>query len=125
VTLRLAAVTLVLAAVLADGAGQHPLAYYALVAAVPVSAVAALFALGAVLDGSAADSLHRAALVVWALALPLLLLTTAVRAPLLGDGPPPRVGVTALVAVLALLVLQATLAGLSALSMQQPALERQ
>ena len=121
--LRLAAVTLVLAALLADGAGEYALAYYALVAAVPVAAMAALFRLGAVLDGSAAEPLDRVSLALAALGLPLLLLTTALRAPLVGEGPPPRLGVTVLVPCLAVLVMQAALTGASALVVQQPALE--
>ena len=121
--LLLAAVALVLAAVLADGAGEHGLAYYALVAAVPVAAIAALHGLGAVLDGSAAEPLDRAAVALSALGLPLLLLATAIRAPLVGDGAPPRLGVTVLVPCLAVLVLQAVLAGASSLVVQQPALE--
>lgn len=124
-TLRLAVVTLVLGAALADAAGQHPLAYYALVAAVPAAAVAALFALGDVLDGSATEPLDRAALALSTLALPLLLLTTAVRAPVVGAAAPPRIGITALVACLAVLLLQAALAAAAALVVQQPALERE
>ena len=123
-TLRLAAITLVLVAVLADGAGLHSLAYYALVAAVPVAAIAALYALGAVLDGSAAEPLDRLSLALWALGLPLLLLATAVRAPLVGEGPPPRLGVTVLVPCLAVLVLQAALSAAAAIAtIQQPAFE--
>jgi hypothetical protein len=123
VRLRLAAITLVLAAFLADGAGEYGLAYYVLVAAVPVAALAALHGLGAVLDGSAAEPLDRLSIALSAFGLPLLLLATAVRAPLVGDGPPPRLGVTALVPCLAVLVVQAVLAGASALAVQQPALE--
>ncbi len=58
-TTRLASVCLVLGAALADAAGEHSLAYYALVAAVPVVALAALSGLGDVLDGSAASSHDR------------------------------------------------------------------
>ena len=108
---RLIAVALVLAAALADGAGQYALAYYALVAAVPVAAVAALFSLGGILDGTAADALDRAAAVLFALALPTLLLATAVRAPLAGDGAPPTLGISALAACLVLFALQAVLSG--------------
>ena len=117
------AITLVLGAVAADAAGLHPLAYYALVVAVPVVAAAALQALGAVLDGSAAEPLDRLSVALSTFALPLLLLATAIRAPLVGDGPPPRLGVTALVAGLVVLLLQAALAGASALAVQRPALE--
>ncbi len=121
---RLLAVALVLVAALADGAGQYALAYYALVAAVPVAAVAALLGLGAILDGSGAEPLDRGAAVLSALALPMLLLATAIRAPLVGDGAPPRLGATALVACLCLFALQAALAGAAGLSAgQRPVLE--
>ena len=42
-----------------------------------------------------------------AIALPFVLLGTAVRAPLLADGPPPVVGITAVVAALAIFAVQA------------------
>ena len=106
-TLRLASVSLVLGAALADAAGHHALAYYALVTAVPVVAVAALSALGDVLDGSAADPHDRGVAMLSALALPFVLLGTAVRAPLLSEGPPPAIGVSAVVIALALFAVQA------------------
>ena len=106
-TMRLASVALVLGAAIADAAGQHGVAYYALVAAVPAVALAALWALGDVLDGSAALPQDRAAAVLTALALPFVLLGTAVRAPLLEEGPPPAIGVTAVVVALALFAAQA------------------
>lgn len=109
-SLRLAALALVLAAVGADASGEHALAYYALVAAVPVAAVAALVALGAVLDGSAAEPADRASAVLSALLLPFLLLATAVRAPLLVEGPPPAVAVGAVVSCLGILALQGLVA---------------
>lgn len=107
---RLATVALVLAAALADTAGAHTLAYYALVAAVPLGAVAALLALGAILDRSAAEPLDRGLAALSALALPFLLLGTAVRAPLLAGGPAPAIGVTCIVVCLALFAVQALLA---------------
>lgn len=109
-TLRLSSVLLVLGAALADAAGLHALAYYALVAAVPVVALAALNALGDVLDGSAASPHDRGVAALSALALPFVLLGTAVRAPLLSDGPPPAIGVTAVVAALAIFAAQALVA---------------
>ena len=109
-TTRLASVSLVLAAALADAAGQHSLAYYALVAAVPVVALAALGGLGDVLDGSAAAPHDRGIALLSAFALPFVLLGTAVRAPLVVDGPPPAIGVTAVVVTLALFAIQALLA---------------
>ena len=106
-TMRLASISLVLGAALADAAGQHSLAYYALVAAVPVVALAALSGLGDVLDGSAAAPHDRGIALLSAIALPFVLLGTAVRAPLLTEGPPPVVGVTAVVATLAIFAVQA------------------
>ena len=106
-TLRLASISLVLGAALADAAGEHSLAYYALVTAVPVVAVAALSALGDVLDGSAPEPHDRGIAVLSALALPFVLLGTAVRAPLLAEGPPPAMGVTAVVIALAIFAVQA------------------
>ena len=109
-TTRLASVALVLGAALADAAGQHSLAYYSLVAAVPMVALAALNGLGDVLDGSAAQPHDRGIAVLSAVALPFVLLGTAVRAPLLEDGPPPVVGVTAVVGALAIFAIQALVA---------------
>jgi hypothetical protein len=109
-TLRFASVLLVLGAALADAAGQHTLAYYALVAAVPVVALAALSGLGDVLDGSRAQPHDRGIAVLSAIALPFVLLGTAVRAPLLADGPPPVIGITAVVAALAIFAAQAVVA---------------
>jgi hypothetical protein len=106
-TLRLASVGLVLGAALADVSGHHAIAYYFLVAAVPVVAVAALSGLGDVLDGSAAEPHDRGIAMLSALALPFVLLGTAVRAPLLAEGPPPAIGVTAVVVTLAIFALQA------------------
>ena len=109
-TMRLASVALVLIGAIADAAGEHAFAYYALVGAVPVVALAALWALGDVLDGTAALAADRAAAVLTALALPFVLLGTAVRAPLLDEGPPPAIGVTAVVIALALFAAQALVA---------------
>lgn len=106
-TLRLASVGLVLGAALADASGHHALAYYALVTAVPVVAVAALSGLGDVLDGSAAEPHNRGIAMLSALALPFVLLGTAVRAPLLSEGPPPAIGVTAVILALVVFAAQA------------------
>lgn len=105
--LRLASVGLVLGAALADAGGEHSLAYYALVTAVPVVAVTALSGLGDVLDGSAAEPRDRCIALLSAFALPLVLLGTAVRAPLLSEGPPPAIGVTAVVLALVIFAVQA------------------
>ncbi len=111
---RAASVCLVLGAALADAAGEHSLAYWALVAAVPVVAIAALAGLGEVLDGSAAAPHDRGIALLSAFALPFVLLAAAVRAPLLADGPPPAVGVTAVVGALAIFAAQALVAASAA-----------
>jgi hypothetical protein len=111
---RLASVALVVAAAVADAAGQHALAYYALVAAVPVVALAGLAALGDVLDGTAAAPHDRLVALLSALALPFVLLAAAVRAPLLGDGAPPAIGITAVVCTLAIFATQAFVAASAA-----------
>ena len=118
-TTRLASVCLVLSAALADAAGQHSLAYYALVAAVPVVALAALSGLGDVLDGSAAAPHDRGIAVLSAAALPFVLLGTAVRAPLLEGGPPPVIAITAVVAALAIFAVQALVAASAAAPRQR------
>ena len=106
---RLASVTLVVGAALADAAGHHSLAYYALVVAVPVVAVAALSALGDVLDGTAATPHDRTLALLTGIVLAFVLLAAAVRAPVVSDGPPPAIAVTAVVAALALFAVQALL----------------
>src|ERR687891_429183 len=82
---RVATAALVVAAGAADAAGLHESAYYLLVAAVPAAAIAALTALGAVLDRSAAAPTDR----------------------LLAEVPPPAIAITGLVGCLAVLSLQA------------------
>src|SRR5687767_24904 len=109
-SLRLVTVALVLAAVGADASGEHALAYYTLVVCVPAAAVAALGALGAILDRTAAEPADRASAVLSALLLPFLLAAAAVRAPLLTEGPPPTVAVGAVVCCLAIVALQGLVA---------------
>ena len=109
-TTRLASVCLVLGAALADAAGEHSLAYYALVAAVPAVALAALSGLGDVLDGTAAQPHDRGIALLSGAALPFVLLATAVRAPLLESGPPPVIAITAVVGALAIFAVQALVA---------------
>jgi hypothetical protein len=111
---RAASVCLVLGAALLDAAGQHAAAYWALVAAVPVVALAALYGLGDVLDGSAATPHDRGIALLSGIALPFVLLAAAVRAPVLTDGPPPVVGVTAVVGALAIFAAQALVAASAA-----------
>ncbi len=112
--LRALTVGLALGAALADAAGAYELAYYALVVAIPVAAVVALAALGAVLDGSAPEPLDRVLAALSAAAVPFLLLGAAVRAPLLEGRPPPTVGATCVLVCLALFALQALLSATAA-----------
>jgi hypothetical protein len=114
VSTRVGSIVLVLGAALADASGQHELAYWALVAAVPVVALAGLSGLGDVLDGTAASPHDRGIAALSALALPFVLLAAGVRAPLLADGPPPAVGITAVVGALGIFAVQALLAASAA-----------
>jgi hypothetical protein len=89
---------------LADHAGAHTLAFYALLAAVPVVAYAGL---QSVADAQESDAY------AWALVLGLLLVATAARAPAVGDATVPAVARSALLACVAVFCLQA-LAALAA-----------
>jgi hypothetical protein len=100
---RLLPVALVLAAAAADGAGAHGLAFYALLAAVPAAAVAALDAFGESL-AAAGSGLHA---VLWGFVLVLTVIGAAVRAPLLAEGTVPAVGRSAVVACLGIFCFQA------------------
>jgi hypothetical protein len=100
---RLAAVALVLGAALADHAGAHTLAFDALLAAVPVTAVSGLRTVGERLEGSAA----RAETYIWGVVLALLLVATSARAPALGDASVPPVARSALTACVLVFCLQA------------------
>ena len=90
-------------------AGRHSLAYYALVAAVPVVALAALHGLGDVLDGTEGAPHDRGIAVLSAIAARSSCSARS-AAPLLADGPPPVVGITAVVAALAIFAVQALVA---------------
>ena len=115
VRLRLLTAALVAGAVCADAAAAHALAYYLLVAAVPAAAIAALGSLGAIVDRSGAEPVDRAQATLSALVLPFLLAAAAVRAPLVVEGPPPALAVSALVACLAVVALQGLLAAAAAI----------
>ena len=112
---RLASAALVLAAALADHAGSHGLAFYALLTAVPVTAYAGLHAVAERLEGRGRD----AQAYVWAVVLALLLVATASRAPAVGDPRVPALGRSALLACIGVFCLQA-LAALAAELRDQP-----
>ena len=100
---RVLPVGLVVGAAAADGAGAHGLAFYALLAAVPAAAVAALDAFGDWL-AEAGSGLHA---VLWGIVLALTVTGAAVRAPLLAEGTVPALGRSAVVACLGVFCLQA------------------
>lgn len=104
--LRLATVALALGALGADASRAHEVAYYLLVVAVPVGALAALAALGAIVDGTAAEPADRGLAALSAVVLPFLLLAASVRAPLVPDATPPAIALTALLCCLGVFALQ-------------------
>jgi hypothetical protein len=102
---RTMAVLLLLAAIGADTLGAHGAAFYLLLAAVVVTAHAALEAYGRLVElPGSATTLGAARLnaILGLLALSLVLVAAAVHA----DGAVPPVGISAAVASLALLSLQ-------------------
>jgi hypothetical protein len=96
-------VALVLAAAVADGVGAHGLAFYALLAAVPAGAVAALEAFGDSLE-EPRNWMHA---LLWGVVLALTVTGAAVRAPVLAQGTVPALGRSAVVACLAIFCIQA------------------
>ena len=102
------ALVLVVSAIGADAAGAHALAFYLLLAAVVVTAHAALQSYGRLVELPGADRAFGAARLqttLCACALALVLVATAVRAPGLEEGTVPPLGLSALVASFALLAL--------------------
>jgi len=101
----------VLLVALADGAGLHSLAFYALLLAVPAAVAAALTCFGEALEAGPEEGLQA---ILSALALLLVVAGAAARAPYLTQGVLPTSAVSALVATLVVLGVQAA-AGLPAL----------
>jgi hypothetical protein len=100
-------VALVVAAAAADGAGMHGVAFYALLAAVPAVAVAALGVYGEALERGSG----RLQAGLWGAVLVLTVIGAAVRAPALAEGTVPALARSAVVACLAIFCAQA-IAGL-------------
>jgi hypothetical protein len=96
------------AALYADGRGSHGLAFDALLCAIPFAAVAALEAFGAFLDER--QGLMGAQAGLWALALALLVLSSAARSSSTEAHTLPTLGASALAAALAVFALKACLA---------------
>ncbi|HEV8688321.1 MAG TPA: hypothetical protein VGQ84_13655 [Gaiellaceae bacterium] len=106
------AVLLLLAAIVADAAGEHALAFYLVLAGVVTTAHAALEAYGRVVElpgTTPAVGAARLQSALGACALALVLVAAAVRAPAVADGVVPALGLSALVGSLALLVVASAL----------------
>jgi hypothetical protein len=103
---RAVTVGLVIGAAAADGAGAHGLAFYALLLAVPATAIVALEAFGHVFDGAQE---HLPA-VLWTMVLGLVVVGAAVRAPSVTEGAVPSLARSALLACLAVFCVQAAVA---------------
>jgi len=102
---RLLLAALLAATFAADAAGSRPLAFWALVAAVPVAAACALASFGTFLDAED-DAVASLQALLWAPALVLVLAAAAARGPAVAAGELPRLGETALVGCLAVLALK-------------------
>lgn len=88
---------------------MHGVAFYALLAAVPAAAVAALGAYGEAVERGSS----RLPAGLWAVVLALTVVGTAARAPVLAQGSVPALARTAVVACLAIFCAQG-IAGLIA-----------
>ena len=112
--------SLVAAALAADGRGARELAFYLLVTAVPAAAVSALTAFGDLLDRpDAGDALARLHVALGALGLTAVLVAAAVRGQAPEGHAPPALAAPVLSACLALFVGQA-LAALAAATLRHP-----
>lgn len=102
---------LLAAAIGADALDAHELAFYLVLATVVLTAHAALAAYGRLVEltGDAPLGAARLHTSLGVLALALVVVAAAVRAPVLEAGTVPQVGLSALVASLALLIVQAAL----------------
>ena len=103
------ALLVLIAAAAVDRLGAHELAFYLLLAAVVVTAHTALDAYGRLVElPGKAPELPAARLqsVLAFLALVLVVVAAAARAPVVGDGSVPALGLSALVASLGLLATQ-------------------
>jgi hypothetical protein len=110
---RAVPVSLVVAAAIADITSAPRLAFYALVIAVPFAALAALAAYGELVDAAEAGGERRSQRVqalCAGVALTLLVIGTAARAPAVGEGVVPPLATSALVLCLAALLVQAVVA---------------
>lgn len=102
-------VLLVAAAALADLAGVHRLAFYALLAAVPAVAVAGLVCLGEIIDlrrEGLGDTVPSIEGLLWVVALVLILAGEAARGQALTTGTVPTLGASAVFGCLIVFLVQ-------------------
>jgi hypothetical protein len=118
---RLLLAALVASAPVADGAGHHTVAFWALVAAVPFAAACGLASFGVCLD-ERDDPARALQALLWAPALALLLAAAAARGPALATGGVPPLGTTAVAGCLAILALKTALSIGARLHRRLPAL---
>src|SRR4051812_22281962 len=117
---KAAALTLIIAAAAADSAGAHASAFYLLLGAVPASSVAALAALGDLVEaGFPVRGSQVAQTLLSLLATVLVVVTTAARSTALLSGHVPRVAVSALVGSLVLYALQGVIAVVADLNVRR------
>ena len=115
-------VALVLLAIVFDAAGVASLAFYCLLAAVPAIVVAGLAAVEELLEGGAPPH-RRPIAMLHPVALVLILVAAALRAPLRAEGAVPRAAVSAAIACLVVFAIQGVLAAVPALKRVRPATE--
>ncbi len=102
---------LAVVAAVADARGAHGLAFDALFAAIPFTAVTALVCFGEHLEHRA-GSLSGLQSLLWGLSLALLVLSCAARSPATQTHTLPPLGASALIACLAVFGLKLALTGL-------------
>jgi hypothetical protein len=115
-------VALVLLAIVFDAAGVASLAFYCLLAAVPAIVVAGLAAVEELLQGGALPH-RRPIAMLHPVALVLILVAAALRAPLRAEGAVPRAAVSAAIACLVVFAIQGVLAAVPTLKRVRPAHE--
>ena len=119
--LRAVPVALVVAAGLADVVSAPRLAFYSLVLAVPFAAATALAAYGEFVEADEARRERRTERLQAScacVALALLVVGTAARAPMVGEGVVPRLSTSALLLCLLAMLVQSVVAG--AVQIRQP-----
>jgi protein-S-isoprenylcysteine O-methyltransferase Ste14 len=104
-------VALVLLVTVTDAAGAASLSFYLLLAAVPAIVVAGLASLEELVQ-LGARPYRRAVGVLHAVALLLILVAAALRAPLRAEGTVPRAAISAVIACLVVFALQALITAL-------------